>query len=197
MKIRLVKEAMQLTRRGFILLMFAGILITGCQSAKEKSGQTLNPNGRNDEWGFTGYGGGGAMFWPAVSPHDPDYAYLACDMTGSFVTYNGGKSWRMFSLLGPVKYFVLDPVDPDVAYHQLPHQVEKLVQHFAPYPHCVYLLNFRLFRLAGEFFQDGLLQALFLWLLDVLEPNALHSGDLEDGFCKRHLRFSSGINDLH
>jgi photosystem II stability/assembly factor-like uncharacterized protein len=37
-------------------------------------------------------------------------------MTGSFVTYNGGKSWRMFSLLGPVKYFVLDPVDPDVAY---------------------------------------------------------------------------------
>ena len=69
----------------------------------------------NDNWGFTGYGGGSAMFWPAVSPHDPDYD-VACDMTGSRVTYNGGKSWRMFSLRGPVKYFVIDPVDPDVAY---------------------------------------------------------------------------------
>jgi photosystem II stability/assembly factor-like uncharacterized protein len=56
------------------------------------------------------------MFNPAVSPHDPDYAYVACDMTGSFVTYNGGKSWRMFSLRGPVKYFVPDPVNPDIVY---------------------------------------------------------------------------------
>ena len=102
--------------RSFILIMLPLILITGCNSAKEPSNTVLNPNGRNDAWGFAGYGGGGAMFWPAVSPHDPDYAYVACDMTGSFVTYNGGKSWRMFSLLGPVKYFVLDPVDPDVAY---------------------------------------------------------------------------------
>ena len=59
------------------------------------------------------------MFCPAVSPHNPDYAYVACDMTGSFVTYNGGKSWRMFSLLGPVKYFVFDPVDP-MLFMQIP-----------------------------------------------------------------------------
>jgi photosystem II stability/assembly factor-like uncharacterized protein len=111
-----LKEAMQFTRTGFILIIFTGILIGGCNSVKDKSAKTINPNGRNDLWGFTGGGGGGAMFWPAVSPHDPGYAYVACDMTGSFVTYNGGTSWRMFSLLGPVKYFVLDPVDPDVAY---------------------------------------------------------------------------------
>ena len=98
------------------LLFLTVILITSCKTDKENSVQLSNPNGRNDNWGFTGYGGGGAMFWPAVSPHDPDYVYVACDMTGSFVTYNGGKSWRMFSLRGPVKYFVIDPVDPDVAY---------------------------------------------------------------------------------
>jgi hypothetical protein len=56
------------------------------------------------------------MFYPAVSPHNPDYAYVACDMTGSYVTYDGGLSWRMFSLRGPVKYFVFDPVDSNVVY---------------------------------------------------------------------------------
>jgi len=56
------------------------------------------------------------MFWPAVSPGDPNYAYVACDMTGSYVTYNGGESWRMFNLRGPVRYFVFDPSDPDIVY---------------------------------------------------------------------------------
>jgi hypothetical protein len=111
-----MNKASRFIRIGFVLIMVTGILITGCTSAKENVIQQLNPNGRNDTWGFTGYGGGGAMFWPAVSPHDPDYAYVACDMTGSFVTYNGGESWRMFSLLGPVKYFVFDPVDSNVVY---------------------------------------------------------------------------------
>ena len=88
----------------------------GCDSIRKNTVQDKNPNGRNDIWGFTGYGGGGAMFYPAVSPHNEDYAYLACDMTGSFVTYNGGESWRMFSLRGPVKYFVFDPVDSNIVY---------------------------------------------------------------------------------
>ena len=56
------------------------------------------------------------MFNPAVSPHNADYAYVACDMTGSYVTVNGGKSWRMFSLHAPVRYFVFDPVDSNIVY---------------------------------------------------------------------------------
>jgi photosystem II stability/assembly factor-like uncharacterized protein len=111
-----ILRVIQSARGGFILIMFMGIVIISCNTVKENPIHQKNPNGRNDTWGFTGSGGGGAMFWPAVSPHDPDYAYVACDMTGSFVTYNGGKSWRMFSLRGPVKYFVFDPVDPDVSY---------------------------------------------------------------------------------
>ena len=116
MKKMSLKNATTFASGCFILILLSGLLISGCSSSGETAKPALNPNGRNDAWGFAGYGGGGAMFWPAVSPHDPDYAYVACDMTGTFVTYNGGKSWRMFSLLGPVKYFVLDPVDPDVAY---------------------------------------------------------------------------------
>jgi photosystem II stability/assembly factor-like uncharacterized protein len=92
------------------------MLVSGCTSVKKDQVQPTNGNGRNDAWGFTGYGGGGAMFYPAVSPHDDNYAFVACDMTGSFVTYNGGLSWRLFSLRGPVKFFVFDPVNPDIVY---------------------------------------------------------------------------------
>jgi photosystem II stability/assembly factor-like uncharacterized protein len=92
------------------------ILGYGCDNSRQRMVPASNPNGRNDSWGFTGFGGGGATFNPAVSPHDADYACVACDMTGSFVTYNGGKSWRMFSLRGPVSYFVFDPSDPEIIY---------------------------------------------------------------------------------
>ena len=75
-----------------------------------------NPNGRNDTWNLVGFGGGGAMFCPAVSPFNPDDAFVACDMTGSFVTYNGGESWRMFNLKGRASYFVFDPSDSNTVY---------------------------------------------------------------------------------
>jgi len=104
-------------------LVLSGILVLtvlfpGCRTAKENSRneKTINPNGRFDEWGYTGAGGGGAMFNPAVSPHNDQIAFVSCDMTGSFVTYNGGESWRMFNLFSPVDFYVFNPVDPDVVY---------------------------------------------------------------------------------
>ncbi len=75
-----------------------------------------NPNGRNDAWGYVGAGGGGAMFNPAISPNDPKFAFVSCDMGGSFVTYNGGESWRMFNLHGMVKFFVFDPLNTNTIY---------------------------------------------------------------------------------
>jgi photosystem II stability/assembly factor-like uncharacterized protein len=75
-----------------------------------------NPNGRNDAWGFVGLGGGGAMFSPTVSPHNPNRAFVSCDMTGSFATYDGGSFWRMFNLKGPIDYYVFDPIDSNTVY---------------------------------------------------------------------------------
>jgi photosystem II stability/assembly factor-like uncharacterized protein len=63
-----------------------------------------------------GPGGGGAMFHPTISPHDTNTALIACDMTGSFVTHDGGKSWRMFNLRGVVDFFAFDPKDPKTMY---------------------------------------------------------------------------------
>ena len=65
-----------------------------------------------------GPGGGGAMFNPTISPHDPNTVLISCDMTGSYITHDGGQSWRMFNLRGVVRFFVFDPIDPKVMYAQ-------------------------------------------------------------------------------
>jgi len=70
------------------------------------------------EWSHVGIGGGSAQFNPSVSPHDENMAFVSCDMGGSFVTHDGGESWRMFNLDGLVRFFVFDPLDPDVVYAQ-------------------------------------------------------------------------------
>lgn len=68
--------------------------------------------------GFTvlGPGGGGAMFNPTISPHDPSTVLVSCDMTGAYITHDGGASWRMFNLRGVIRFFVFDPVDPKTIY---------------------------------------------------------------------------------
>src|SRR5437868_4022800 len=73
---------------------------------------------RPGDFKVVGPGGGGAMFNPTVSPHDPNTVLISCDMTGSYITHDGGQSWRMFNLRGVVRFFVFDPLDPRVMYAQ-------------------------------------------------------------------------------
>jgi photosystem II stability/assembly factor-like uncharacterized protein len=56
------------------------------------------------------------MFNPTISPHDPNTVLVSCDMTGAYITHDGGRSWRMFNLRGTVQFFVFDPVDPKIIY---------------------------------------------------------------------------------
>src|SRR5579863_7172519 len=63
-----------------------------------------------------GPGGGGAMFNPTISPHDPNTVLVSCDMTGSYITHDGGRTWRMFNLRGVVDFFVFDPLDGKTMY---------------------------------------------------------------------------------
>jgi len=75
-------------------------------------------NHRPGNFRVIGPGGGGAMFHPTVSPHDPDTVLVGCDMTGAYITQDGGKSWRMFNLRGVAQFFVFDPLDKKVIYAQ-------------------------------------------------------------------------------
>jgi photosystem II stability/assembly factor-like uncharacterized protein len=56
------------------------------------------------------------MFNPTISPHDPNTVLISCDMTGSYITHDGGRTWRMFSLRGVVNFFVFDPLDAKTIY---------------------------------------------------------------------------------
>src|SRR6184192_3737922 len=49
------------------------------------------------DWRPVGLSGGGAMFAPAVSPSDPKRMMLNCDMSGAYVTADGGRTWRMIN----------------------------------------------------------------------------------------------------
>ena len=73
---------------------------------------------RNDRWAVLGPGGGGAQFMPTISPHDPNRVLVGCDMTGSYISNDGGGSWRMFNLRGRTRFFVFDPGVPDTIYAQ-------------------------------------------------------------------------------
>ena len=69
-----------------------------------------------DAWRIIGPGGGGSLFHPTVSPHDPRTALVACDMTGAYLTHDGGATWRIVNLGDSVQFFVFDPLDPNVVY---------------------------------------------------------------------------------
>jgi hypothetical protein len=66
---------------------------------------------RPGDFRVIGPGGGGAMFNPTISPHDLNTMLVSCDMTGAYITHDGGRSWRMFNLRGTVEFFVFDPVE--------------------------------------------------------------------------------------
>jgi photosystem II stability/assembly factor-like uncharacterized protein len=68
------------------------------------------------QWKIIGPGGGGGQFNPTISPHDPKTVLVNCDMTGAYISHDGGGSWRMFNLRGTVRFFAFDPVDPSTIY---------------------------------------------------------------------------------
>jgi photosystem II stability/assembly factor-like uncharacterized protein len=71
---------------------------------------------RLDAWRVIGPGGGGTMRRPAISPHDPKVVVLGCDMTGAYITLDGGASWRMFNLGSVPTAFAFDPSRPRTIY---------------------------------------------------------------------------------
>jgi photosystem II stability/assembly factor-like uncharacterized protein len=105
-----------------VVAVAIAVFLVSCNSGSNKQsavGQDaiVNPNGRNDAWDFIGPGGGGAMpFIPAVNPCDPANVFVSCDMTGSFVTYDGGEKWRMFNLRGVTKFYAFERNDSTVVY---------------------------------------------------------------------------------
>ena len=98
-------RARLLSRSVSIVALIPLLLLLG-SSAQQKA----------PSWQVIGPGSGGALFQPTVNPQDPNRVLVACDMTGSYSTSDGGQSWRMFNLRGRVRWFVWDPSHKGIAY---------------------------------------------------------------------------------
>ena len=92
------------------LILF--VLVLGVSAALAAD----RPTARLDAWRVLGPGGGGTMIHPVISPHNTSVVVEGCDMTGAYITRDGGASWRMFNLGTVPSAFAFDPSDANVIY---------------------------------------------------------------------------------
>jgi photosystem II stability/assembly factor-like uncharacterized protein len=102
--------------RFYLLVLPLALAMTCACAAAEKPSAASASARRNDAWTVIGMGGGGTMVLPTVSPHDPKVVVEACDMTGAYVSLDGGESYRMFNLRTGIRCYAFDPSNPDIIY---------------------------------------------------------------------------------
>ena len=96
-------------RHCFLLVTALAVALSvAAQSPAPASG----PAPRFDSWKIIGPGGGGTTISPAISPLDPNLIVEHSDMTGAYITHDGGQSWRMFNLRSGLETFAFDPSNP-------------------------------------------------------------------------------------
>ncbi len=110
----------------FPALVVSAMLLTVCCGVEKEIPQSpplklipppaLHAGATTPGWRVIGPGGGGGQFLPTINPQDSNHVFVRCDMTGAYVTVNGGRSWRMFNLRTVVRDFEFDPLQPDRIY---------------------------------------------------------------------------------
>ncbi len=97
-----------------LILLFL-FLSAGCKENKNTSKEDQSfPESTG--WKVIGPGGGGGVFLPTISPFDENFVFTHCDMTGAYVSCDGGRNWRMFNLWTVPVDFEFDPDNPNTVY---------------------------------------------------------------------------------
>ena len=87
-------------------------LLTACHQAPPKT----NIDSADTKWEKVGPGGGGAIFIPTFSYKSAERFLLRCDMTGSYLTGDGGNSYQQINLAGGASSYAWDPSDSNIVY---------------------------------------------------------------------------------
>ena len=77
---------------------------------------TSNMESTELQWHKIGPGGGGAIFIPTFSYRSADNFLLRCDMTGTYLTNDGGSSYQQINLAGGASAYAWDPSDSNIVY---------------------------------------------------------------------------------
>jgi len=92
----------------FMLLIYQGANVLGVE-VKEGAQPVKG-------WRVIGPGGGGGVFRPTINPADEEHLFACCDMTGAYVSHDGGTTWRMFNLQTGITDFAFAEGEPDTIY---------------------------------------------------------------------------------
>src|SRR5665647_297319 len=94
------------------ILYFLIFVIAGCQSGSQANKQKQAV----PQWEKIGPGGGGSTFIPTFSYQNPDNFLVKCDMTGSYLTRDGGTSYKQINFPNGSSCFAFDPNDSNTVY---------------------------------------------------------------------------------
>ena len=86
------------------------IIISACGSEEAKQQEN------SSDWVKIGPGGGGATFFPTFSYQTDQQFLVRCDMTGSYLTKDGGDSYRQINFANGANSFAFDPHDFETIY---------------------------------------------------------------------------------
>ncbi|MBL7735355.1 MAG: hypothetical protein JNL51_07850 [Chitinophagaceae bacterium] len=101
--------------KAFLFLGWSGILLlllVACGPSSQRN-QSVLPE---QQWVRLGPGGGGSTFVPTFSYASPDHFLIRCDMTGSYLTKDGGASYSQVNFANGASAFAYDPKDPNIVY---------------------------------------------------------------------------------
>ncbi|MCW3118408.1 MAG: exo-alpha-sialidase, partial [Chitinophagaceae bacterium] len=96
------------------LVMAGYIIIFSAQCQRNFSTSNVKDSAVN--WEKIGPGGGGATFIPTFSYHSAENFLLRCDMTGSYLTKDGGQSYQQINFANGASAYAYDPEDSSTIY---------------------------------------------------------------------------------
>ena len=105
---------MNFHRQSAFVILSLSILI-GCIGKLKGSADNQNKV-KTIEWKVLGPGGGGGVLKPTISPFDENFVMAHCDMSGGYISYDGGKNWKMKNLWNVPEDFEFDPIDQNTVY---------------------------------------------------------------------------------
>jgi len=80
----------------------------------------ITPGNRKEtktaQWEKLGPGGGGSTFIPTFAFENPERFLVRCDMTGSYLTNDGGNSYQQINFAGGASCYAFDPNEPKTIY---------------------------------------------------------------------------------